>query len=75
VVRLLDDPVGPGDGICYNLGARPTNFSYPPETPSTVTVTLLPPVLRSKGLKVRHAWVWLAVVDVGSRLAVVGLVT
>ena len=28
---------------CYNLGTRPTNFSYPPETPSTVTITLLPP--------------------------------
>ena len=28
---------------CYDLGARPTNFSYPPEIPSTVTITLPPP--------------------------------
>jgi len=28
---------------CYDLGARPTNFSYTPETPSTVTITLPPP--------------------------------
>jgi len=27
---------------CYDLGARPTNFSYPPEIPSTVTITLPP---------------------------------
>ena len=27
---------------CCNLGARPTKFSYPPETPSTVTITLPP---------------------------------
>jgi len=26
--------------LCCNLGAGPTNFSYPPNTPSTVTVTL-----------------------------------
>ena len=28
---------------CYDLGARPTNFSYPSATPSTVTITLPPP--------------------------------
>jgi len=27
---------------CYDLGTRPTIFSYPPETPSTVTITLPP---------------------------------
>ena len=29
--------------LCYDLGTRPTNFSYLPETPSAITITLPPP--------------------------------
>ena len=36
LVTLADDQ-------CYDLGARPTNFSYPPKIPSTITITWPPP--------------------------------